>query len=94
LVCSPGFKVEIFARLAAPIDLALAVGIGLYRIVGSAAAMSVRVVEHSNRSLLIGIGPTAGSEVNYPDQIEGALLQRSKQNSAERVIASKVQIAG
>jgi hypothetical protein len=64
----------------------------LYRFVGSAAAMSVRVVEHSNRSLLIGIGPTTGSEVNYPDHTEAALLRRSKQNSAERVIASRYKL--
>ena len=82
-----GFKVEIFARLFAPIDLAFAVVVrfdepfqlakerfrvlyGFARLsAGSAAALiAVRVVQRSNRSLLIRIGPNSafGNELSEP----------------------------
>ena len=75
-----GFKVEIFASFSAPVGLAFAVIVGLYvalqpakqpfrvlyRPAGLAAAMSVRVVEHSNRPLLIGIGSISAEEMIFP----------------------------
>ena len=77
-----GLKVEIFAGLAAPVDLPLAVAIGLYlplelgkdriRIFNrfvravTGCAMSVRVVKHSTIPEMAGSGPSSVPEMIFP----------------------------